>query len=163
MQQITPHLWFDRNCEEAMNFYVSFFKNSKILSLHRYPTGIDDPHMKGMEGKVLHGEFELNGQKFMALDGGPIFKFNESVSFYVVCKDQEEVDYYWNKLTADGGQESMCGWLKDKYGLSWQIAPAQLEELLGSPDRERSNRAMQAMLKMKKIIIADLQKAYDGK
>jgi predicted 3-demethylubiquinone-9 3-methyltransferase (glyoxalase superfamily) len=163
MQQITPHLWFDRNCEEAMNFYVSVFKNSKILSLHRYPTGIDDPHMKGMEGKVLHGEFELNGQKFMALDGGPIFKFNESVSFYVVCKDQEEVDYYWNKLTADGGQESMCGWLKDKYGLSWQIAPAQLEELLGSPDRERSNRAMQAMLKMKKIIIADLQKAYDGK
>src|ERR1051325_10562798 len=100
MQQITPHLWFDRNCEEAINFYVSVFKNSKILSLHRYPTGIDDPHMKGMEGKVIHGEFELNGQKFMALDGGPIFKFNESVSFYVDCKDQEEVDYYWNKLTA---------------------------------------------------------------
>ena len=170
MQKITPHLWFDRNCEEAINFYTSVFsqrdasaKNSKIISIHRYPQGIDDPHMKGMEGKVIHAEFELNGQRFMALDGGPIFKFNESVSFYVDCVSQEEVDYYWNKLTADGGKESMCGWLKDKFGLSWQIIPAKLGELFSSPDKEKANRAMQAMLKMKKIIIADLQKAYDGK
>jgi predicted 3-demethylubiquinone-9 3-methyltransferase (glyoxalase superfamily) len=99
----------------------------------------------------------------MALDGGPLFKFNESVSFYVACASQEEVDYFWEQLTANGGQESMCGWLKDKFGLSWQIIPAKLGELLGSPERERSGRAMQAMLQMKKIIIADLQKAYDGK
>src|SRR5262245_37109846 len=104
MQKITPHLWFDRNCEEAINFYTSLFKNSKILSIHLYPEGVNDPHMKGMEGKVIHAEFELNGQKFMALDGGPLFKFNESVSFYVDCKDQEEVDYFWNKLTSNGGQ-----------------------------------------------------------
>jgi len=169
MQKITPHLWFDKNCEEAMNFYTSVFpsgpggKDSKILSIHRYPEGIDDPHMKGMEGKVIHGEFELNGQKFMALDGGPMFRFNESVSFYVNCKSQEEVDHFWNKLTSDGGQESMCGWLKDKYGLSWQIVPARLGELLSDPDRERSGRAMQAMLKMKKIIIAELEKAFENK
>lgn len=170
MQKITPHLWFDRNAEEAMKFYTTVFsqrdessKNSKIISIHRYPERVDDPHMKGMEGKVIHGEFELNGQRFMALDGGPLFKFNESVSFYVECASQEEVDYFWEKFTADGGQESMCGWLKDKFGLSWQIIPAKLGELLGSPDRERSGRAMQAMLKMKKIIIADLQKAYDSK
>jgi len=116
-----------------------------------------------MEGKVIQGEFELNGQKFMALDGGPMFRFNESVSFYVDCKSQEEVDHFWNKLTSDGGQESMCGWLKDKYGLSWQIVPARLGELLSDPDRERSGRAMQAMLKMKKIIIAELEKAFENK
>src|SRR5262245_9031933 len=108
MQKITPHLWFDRNCEEAINFYTSVFSkrddSSKILSIHRYPEGINDPHMKGMEGKVIHAEFELKGQKFMALDGGPIFKFNESVSFYVDCADQEEVDYFWKELTANGGQ-----------------------------------------------------------
>ncbi|MBX7152701.1 VOC family protein [bacterium] len=163
MQKITPHLWFVDRAEEAMNFYVSLFKNSRILSIHRYPEGMDDPHMKGMEGKVIHGVFELNGQQFMALDGGPMFKFNESISMYVDCKDQEEVDYFWVKLTADGGEESMCGWLKDKFGMSWQIIPAVLGKLLSDPDPVKSKRVMKAMLQMKKIDVKTLQKAYDQK
>jgi predicted 3-demethylubiquinone-9 3-methyltransferase (glyoxalase superfamily) len=163
MQKIIPHLWFDRNAEEAMKFYVSLFKDSKIISIHRYPEGMDDPHMKGMEGKVIHGVFELNGQRFMAIDGGPMFKFTEAVSMYVDCKDQEEVDYFWEKLTAGGGQESMCGWLKDKYGLSWQIIPSALGELMSGPDPAKSQRVMQAMLQMKKIDIKTLKKAYDQK
>jgi predicted 3-demethylubiquinone-9 3-methyltransferase (glyoxalase superfamily) len=163
MQKIIPHLWFDRNAEEAMKFYVSLFKDSKIISIHRYPEGMDDPHMKGMEGKVIHGVFELNGQRFMAIDGGPMFKFTEAVAMYVDCKDQEEVDYFWEKLTAGGGQESMCGWLKDKYGLSWQIIPSALGELMSGPDPAKSQRVMQAMLQMKKIDIKTLKKAYDQK
>ncbi len=163
MQKIIPHLWFDRNAEEAMKFYVSLFKDSKIIRIHRYPEGMDDPHMKGMEGKVIHGVFELNGQRFMAIDGGPMFKFTEAVSMYVDCKDQEEVDYFWEKLTAGGGQESMCGWLKDKYGLSWQIIPSALGELMSGPDPAKSQRVMQAMLQMKKIDIKTLKKAYDQK
>jgi predicted 3-demethylubiquinone-9 3-methyltransferase (glyoxalase superfamily) len=163
MQKIIPHLWFDRNAEEAMKFYVSLFKDSKIISIHRYPEGMDDPHMKGMEGKVIHGVFELNGQRFMAIDGGPMFKFTEAVSMYVDCKDQEEVDYFWEKLTAGGGQESMCGWLKDKYGLSWQIIPSALGELMSGPDPAKSHRVMQAMLQMKKIDIKALKEAYDQK
>lgn len=160
MQKITPFLWFDKEAEEAMNYYVSVFKNSKILTIKRYPEGIKEGPMKGMGGKVLTGVFELNGQKFMALDGGPIFKFNESVSFLVECKDQEEIDYYWERLSAVPASEQ-CGWCKDKYGLSWQIVP-DMGEFLSGPDTEKSGRALQAMLQMKKIDIAGLKKAYDG-
>lgn len=158
MQKITPFLWFDKEAEEAVNFYTSIFKNSRIVSIKRYPEGPLEGPMKGMEGKVLTAVFELDGQKFMALDGGPIFKFNESISMYVSCKDQEEVDYYWEKLSAVPESEQ-CGWLKDKYGLSWQIVPEALPELLNA---DKSGRVMQAMLKMKKINIADLEKARDS-
>ena len=151
MKKITPFLWFDTQAEEAMNFYVSLFKNSKVLNVSRGP-----------DGKAFIVSFELDGQEFMALNAGPQFKFNESVSFYVDCEDQAEVDYFWDALTADGGEESMCGWLKDKYGLSWQIIPRQLGELMGDPDPEKSKRVMDAMLKMQKIIVADLQKAHGG-
>jgi predicted 3-demethylubiquinone-9 3-methyltransferase (glyoxalase superfamily) len=169
MQKIVPSLWFDMNCEEAVNFYIDTFnaaphsnKNSKIVSIERYPEGIEDGPMKGMGGKILTAIFELNGQKFMALDGGPIFKFNEALSFYVECADQAEVDYFFEKLSAVKESEQ-CGWLKDKYGLSWQIIPKQLGELLTDPDKEKAGRVMQAMLQMKKIDIAGLEKAYDGK
>lgn len=167
-QKITTFLWFDKECEEAINFYVDTFNNaphsnnnSKIVTLKKYPEGMEEEHMKGMEGKVLTGVFELNGQQFMALDGGPLFKFNESVSLLVDCKAQEEIDYFWETFTKDGGEESQCGWLKDKYGLSWQIAPS-MEEFLSGPDTEGSKRAMQAMFGMKKIEIAALEKAYKG-
>jgi len=162
-QKITPFLWFENNnAEEAMNFYTSIFKNSKIVSIEKYPEGSDDPHMKGMEGKVLTGIFELEGQKFMCLDGGPLWKFSGAISFLVDCETQEEIDHLWGKLSADQSAEQ-CGWLKDKYGLSWQIIPKQLGEYLSDPDKEKAGRAMQAMLQMKKIVIADLEKAYDGK
>jgi len=161
-QKITPFLWFDNQAEEAMKFYTSVFKDGKIVSIQYYPEGTQEEHMKGMEGKVLTGIFEIAGQQFMALDGGPIFKFNESVSFYVECDGQEEVDYFWEKLSAVLESEQ-CGWLKDKYGLSWQIIPKQMGELLSSPDKEKSNRAIHAMMQMKKIDLAKLQDAYDGK
>ncbi len=168
MQKIVPSLWFDNNCEEAMNFYVSVFQgspakkeDSKIISIRRYPDNSTEEHMKGMNGKVLTGIFELEGQRFMALDGGPIFKFNEATSFLVECRDQEEVDYFWEKLSANPSSEQ-CGWLKDKFGMSWQIIPKQMGELLNDKDSVKANRALMAMLKMKKIIIADLQKAYEG-
>ena len=151
MQKITPFLWFDIQAEEAMNFYVSLFKNSMVLSVSPGPNGI-----------ASSVNFELEGQEFIGFNAGPEFKFNESISFFVDCEDQAEVDYYWNALTADGGEESMCGWLKDKYGLSWQIVPKQLGELMGDPDPEKSTRVREAMFKMQKIIVADLQKAYDG-
>ena len=151
MKKITPFLWFDTQAEEAMNYYVSLFKNSKVLGVSRGP-----------DGKAFTVSFELDGQEFMGLNAGPQFKFNEAVSMYVNCEDQTEVDYFWKALTADGGEESMCGWLKDKYGLWWQIVPMQLGELMGDPDTEKSTRVRDAMLKMKKIIVADLQKAYDG-
>ena len=150
MTKITPFLWFDTQAEEAMNFYVSVFKNSKVNNVSRGP-----------DGKAFTVSFELNGQEFMGLNAGPQFKFNEAVSFFVNCKDQAEVDYYWEKLTADGGEESMCGWLKDKYGLSWQIIPKALGELMGDPDPVKSQRVMQAMLQMQKIIVADLERAHD--
>ena len=150
MKKITPFLWFDTQAEEAMNFYVSLFKNSKVGGVSRGP-----------DGKAFSVSFELDGQEFMGLNAGPEYKFNEAVSFYVNCEDQAEVDYCWNKLTADGGEESMCGWLKDKYGLSWQIIPRQLGELMGDPDPVKSQRVMQAMLQMQKIVVADLQKAYN--
>ena len=151
MKKITPFLWFDSQAEEAMNFYVSLFKNSKVNSVSRGP-----------DGKAFTVAFELDGQEFMGMNAGPQFKFNEAVSMSVNCEDQAEVDYFWNALTADGGEESMCSWCKDKYGLSWQIVPKQLGELMGDPDPEKSGRVMQAMLKMKKIIVADLKKAYNN-
>ena len=160
MQQITPCLWFDSQAEEAASFCTSVFMGSRIGRITHYRKEGHEIHGRP-EGSVMTAEFELNGQKFLALNGGPIFKFNEAVSFMVDCGSQEEVDYYWEKLS-DGGEEGPCGWLKDKYGLSWQIVPKQLGELMGDPDPEKSQRVVQAMLKMQKIIVADLQKAYDG-
>lgn len=169
MKKITPFLWFDTQAEEAMSFYVDTFngapykqQESRIVNITRYEKGMEAPGADALEGRVITGIFELAGQRFMALDGGPIFKFTEAVSFFVECEDQKEVDYFWNTLTANGGEESMCGWLKDKYGLSWQIVPKQLGELMGDPNPEKSKRVMDAMLKMTRIIVADLQKAYDG-
>lgn len=150
MQKITPYLWFDNQAEEAMNFYVSIFKNSKVLSVTPGPNGI-----------AMSVTFELEGQEFMALNAGPQFKFNESISFFVDCKTQEEVDELWNKLISGGGEESMCGWLKDKYGLSWQIIPSALGELLSDPDPVKSQRVMQAMLQMRKIDIEGLRQAFE--
>jgi predicted 3-demethylubiquinone-9 3-methyltransferase (glyoxalase superfamily) len=159
MQKITPSLWFDKNAEEAMEFYVSVFNRapgkkteSKINSIKRYPDGPLEGPMKGMEGKVLTGIFELEGQQFTCLDGGPIFKFNESISFVILCKDQEIIDYFWSKLSAVKESEQ-CGWCKDKFGLSWQVVPENMGELIQAP------KALQAMLKMKKINIADLEEA----
>lgn len=170
-QKIQLCLWFDKECEEAINLYVDLFNNrpggskkeSKVVSIKRYPEGIQEGPMAGMDGKVLTAFFELEGQTFQALDGGPLFKFNESLSLSVECEDQEEVDYFWNKLTADGGEESQCGWLKDKFGLSWQIVPKQLGELLEDPDQEKAGRALQAMLQMGKLDVKKLQEAFDGK
>lgn len=155
MQKITPFLWFDDNAEEAMNFYTSIFKNSKIGSVSRFPEGAPGP-----AGKVMSVTFQLEGQEFMALNGGPLFKFTEAISFFVNCETQEEVDDLWAKLSA-GGKESQCGWLKDKFGLSWQIIPTALGKMLGDKDREKAKRVMQAMLQMKKIDIAGLQRAHD--
>jgi len=155
MTKITPFLWFDTQAEEAANFYVSIFKNSRILNVARY--GEAGPGPKGGAMTVV---FELDGQKFIALNGGPHFKFNEAISFSVECKTQDEVDEFWGKLS-QGGQESPCGWVKDKFGLSWQVNPTQLGEMLGDPDPEKSKRVMKAMLGMKKIDIAGLRKAYE--
>jgi predicted 3-demethylubiquinone-9 3-methyltransferase (glyoxalase superfamily) len=155
-QKITPFLWFDDNAEEAMNFYVSIFKDSEVLSVQRY--GDAGP---GSEGTVMTGTFRLAGQEFMALNGGPHFKFTEAISLFIDCDSQAEVDELWEKLSA-GGETSQCGWLKDKFGLSWQIIPSILGELLQDEDRERANRVMQAMLQMTKIDIAKLQAAYEG-
>jgi predicted 3-demethylubiquinone-9 3-methyltransferase (glyoxalase superfamily) len=159
MQKIIPSLWFDKEAEEAMEYYVQTFNSSpnkksesKIVSIKRYPDGVKEGPMAGMGGKVLTGIFELDGQRYVCLDGGPIFKFNESVSFVVFCEDQEEIDYFWEKLSAVPESEQ-CGWVKDKYGLSWQVIPKNMDELLKSP------KALQAMLKMKKINIAELAEA----
>ena len=156
MQKITPFLWFDNQAEEAMNFYVSIFKNSKVGKVSRY--GEAGP---GPKGTVMSATFQLEGQEFMALNGGPVFHFTEAMSFFVDCKTQEEVDELWEKLCA-GGQPGRCGWLKDKFGLSWQIIPSALMELLQDKDPQRSKRAMQAMLQMSKIDIAGLKQAYEG-
>ncbi len=160
VNKITPYLWFNNNAEEAMNFYVSLFKSSKIISIDYYPENSTEEHLKGMNGKVINGVFELSGQRYMAIDGGPLFPFTEAVSFYVDCEDQTEVDYLWEKLTSNGGQESQCGWCKDKFGLSWQIIPKQLGELM---QKDSSGRVVQAMMKMRKIIVADLQNVFDQK
>ena len=166
-QKIVPCLWLDKETEEAVNFYISVFngsphkgRDSKIISIARYEKGLQVPGAEQMEGKILTAIFELNGQRFMALDGGPLFKFNEAVSFYVECEDQAEVDYFWDKLTAVPEAEA-CGWLKDRFGLSWQIVPRQLADLVGGPNKNKSMAATNAMLKMKKIVIADLQRAFD--
>jgi predicted 3-demethylubiquinone-9 3-methyltransferase (glyoxalase superfamily) len=155
-QKITPFLWFDNNAEEAVNFYVSVFKNSKVGEIARY--GDSGP---GPKGSVMTAAFELEGQKFVALNGGPQFKFTEAISFVVNCDTQEEIDYFWEKLSADGGQEVQCGWLKDKYGLSWQIVPTILPQLI-SGDPKRSNRVMQALMQMKKLDIAELRAADEA-
>jgi predicted 3-demethylubiquinone-9 3-methyltransferase (glyoxalase superfamily) len=157
MQKITPFLWYDTQAEEAMNFYVSVFPNSKVLSVARYPKGAPAP-----EGTVMTASFELNGTEFTALNGGPHFKFTEAVSFVVKCADQKEIDYYWDKLTSGGGQPSQCGWLKDRFGLSWQIYPPILGELLSDKDRAKANRVMAAMMQMTKIDIQALKDAAKG-
>jgi len=156
MKAITPFLWFDAQAEEAMNFYTSIFKNSKIVRVSRYGDAVPGP-----KGQVMVGEFELNGQRFMALNGGPQFKFTEAVSFVISCENQEEIDYFWSNLTANGGQESQCGWLKDRFGLSWQVVPAILGELMGDKDPARSGRVMQALLQMRKLDIATLKRAAE--
>ncbi len=161
-QKITPCLWFDMNAEEAMNYYVSVFKNSKIIRIDKYPDETLDEHFKGMSGKVINGEFELDGVRFTCLDGGPVFKLSEAVSFVVDCKDQEEVDYYWEKLSAVP-QSEQCGWCKDKFGVSWQIIPRRLGELLNDPDKTKAGRAMQCMMQQHKIDIAELEAAFEGK
>lgn len=157
MQKITPFLWFDNQAEEAAKFYTAIFKNSKIVDLARY--GDAGP---GPKGAVMTVAFQIDGQEFIALNGGPQFKFTEAVSFVVNCKTQEEVDYFWDKLSA-GGEIQMCGWLKDKFGLSWQIVPTVLGELMSDLDPVKSQRVMQAMLQMQKIDIAKLQQAYAQK
>ncbi len=156
MQKITPFLWFDDQAEEAMNFYVSIFKNSKVGSITRY--GEAGP---GPKGTVMSATFSLDGQGFFAINGGPLFKFTEAISFFVNCETQQEVDYFWERLLA-GGKPSRCGWLKDKYGLSWQIIPSVLGKMLGDKDAEKANRVMQAMLKMDKLDIKKLEQEYQG-
>jgi predicted 3-demethylubiquinone-9 3-methyltransferase (glyoxalase superfamily) len=154
IQKIKPFLWFDKEAEDAAKFYCSIFKNSKMLDVQRYPEGAPAP-----AGSVMIASFELEGIQFVGLNAGPTFKFTEAISFAVTTENQEETDYLWNKLTADGGKESDCGWLKDKFGLSWQITPRQLIELLSSPDKQKAARVMASMMTMKKINIAELERA----
>ena len=155
MQKITPFLWFNDNAEEAMNLYTSLFENAKVKNVSRY--GDAGP---GLKGSVMTATFELDGQEFMVLNGGPMYSFTPAISMFVKCKDQAEVDYFWNALGA-GGRFDQCGWLQDKFGLSWQIIPDILGELLGDKDRGKANRAMQAMLKMKKIDVEGLKRAAE--
>ena len=163
MQTIRPCLWFDNQAEDAAKLYTSVFKNSRIINVARYGKEGFEIHGRP-EGSVMTVEFELNGQVFTALNGGPVFKFNEAVSFEISCASQEEVDHYWNRLSEGGDPEAQqCGWLKDKFGVSWQVVPTALGELMSDPDREKAGRVMNAMLQMKKIDIAGLQRAYEGK
>ncbi len=160
MQKITPFFWFDKQAEEAITFYTSIFPDSKIVSIKRYPEGPLEGPMQGMEGKVLTAVFELMGQRFMALDGGPLFHPSTATSMFVECEDQAEVDRYWDKLAEGGDPASQqCGWLKDKYGFSWQIIPKQLPALLTDPDAAKAGRVMAAMMQMKKIDVAALEAA----
>ena len=162
LSKITPCLWFDDQAEEAATFYTGIFRNAKIVKISRYGAAGQEIHKKPA-GSVMVVAFELEGQAFTALNGGPNFTFNEAISFQVNCETQEEVDYYWQKLSAGGDEKAQqCGWLKDKYGASWQIVPKVLGELVGDPDSEKSQRAMGAMLKMKKIDIAELKRAHAG-
>jgi predicted 3-demethylubiquinone-9 3-methyltransferase (glyoxalase superfamily) len=161
-QKITPCLWFDDEAEAAVTFYTGIFRNSKVVSVSRYGEAGHEIHGKPA-GTVLTVAFELEGQAFTALNGGPVFKFNEAISFQVDCETQEEVDYYWEKLSEGGDPKAQqCGWLKDKYGASWQVVPRVLVEMMSDPDSEKSGRAMEAMLQMKKIDIAELKRAYGG-
>ncbi|ARH92337.1 MULTISPECIES: VOC family protein [Streptomyces] len=157
MPKITPNLWFDTQGKEAAEFYCSVFPNSRITAVTHYTDA-----GPGQAGSVLTVEFELDGQGYLALNGGPQFTFSEAVSLLIECADQEEIDYYWSKLTEGGGEEGPCGWLKDKYGLSWQVAPGGMAELLNDPDRDRATRAMKAIFGMKKIDIAALMAAADA-
>ena len=159
-QKITPFLWFDTQAEEAAKFYTSIFENSRIMRISRYGKVGREVHGKGA-GSVLTVEFEIEGQTFIALNGGPHFKFNEAVSFQVMCETQDEIDYFWSKLSA-GGQEGQCGWLKDKYGLSWQVVPSALPQMLTDADGAKSERAMGALLKMRKFDLEGLKRAYAG-
>ena len=160
-QKIMPCLWFDKEAEAAANLYVSIFKNSRVLGTTRY--GKEGHEIHGREaGSVMTVEFELEGQKFVGLNGGPLFKFSEAISFQIFCETQEEVDQFWSKLTAGGGQEGPCGWLKDKFGLSWQVVPTVLMEMLKGPDAVKSQRVTKAFLQMKKFDIEALKKAYNG-
>ena len=155
-QRIRPNLWFDTEAEEAAQFYVSAFNNSRIVNVTRYTEA--GPREAGM---VMTVEFELDGQRFVGINGGPEFTFDEAVSLEIICKDQDEVDYYWERLT-DGGEESQCGWLKDRYGVSWQVVPEGMDEVFSDPDPERAKRAMEAMLQMRKLDIGALRAAADG-
>jgi predicted 3-demethylubiquinone-9 3-methyltransferase (glyoxalase superfamily) len=155
--KIVPNLWFDTEAEEAAEFYCSIFPNSRVVSVASYPE--DGPRETGM---VMVVEFELNGNRFVGINGGPEFKFDEAVSFQINCDDQAEIDYYWERLTADGGRESQCGWLTDKYGLSWQVTPRGMDAIFADPDPERANRVMKAMLGMRKIDAAAIQAAAHG-
>jgi predicted 3-demethylubiquinone-9 3-methyltransferase (glyoxalase superfamily) len=157
-QRIKTYLWFDHEAEEAANLYTSIFKDSKILNVARY--GDAGP---GPKGTAMTVNFQLEGQEFIALNGGPVYQFSEAISLLVDCETQEEVDRLWNKLIADGGEESMCGWLKDRFGLSWQIIPTALFRLMSDPDPEKSRRVMEAMLQMKKIDVPTLERAHAGK
>lgn len=168
MQKVMAYLWYDKDAEAAMKFYVEVFNGSpfkqvesKIVTLEHWSEGPLDGPLAGLEGKVSNGVFELAGQRFAAFDGGPSFKFTEAISLYVDCDSQEEVDYFWNKLTAVPESEA-CGWLKDKFGLSWQIVPKALGEMLSDSDSEKSGRALQAMMKMKKLNIEELRRAFNG-
>ena len=155
-EKIIPNLWFDTEAEEAADFYATVFPNSRVVTKTHYPE--DAPREAGM---VMTVEFELDGQRFVGINGGPQFSFDEAVSFQVTCESQEELDYYWERLS-EGGQEGPCGWLKDRFGLSWQVVPKGMDEVFADPDPERARRAMQAMLKMAKIDIAELRRAADG-
>jgi predicted 3-demethylubiquinone-9 3-methyltransferase (glyoxalase superfamily) len=163
MQTITPCLWFDTQAEEAAKYYVSIFKNSRLGRISRYLSDGHEMHAERV-GKVLTVEFELNGQTFTALNGGPVFKFNEAISLQVSCKTQDEVDHYWSQLGAGGDERAQqCGWVKDKYGVSWQVVPEVLVEMLIHPEVDKAQRAMAAMMQMKKLDIAALQKAFQGR
>jgi predicted 3-demethylubiquinone-9 3-methyltransferase (glyoxalase superfamily) len=160
--KIAPCLWFDSQAEEAAKFYASVFKNSRIGRIARYGKSGKEIHGRD-EGSVMTVEFELEGQPFVGLNGGPHFKFTEAVSFQIYCDTQDEIDYYWDALRAGGGEEGPCGWLKDRFGLSWQVAPAVIADMMQDKDRSKADRAMAALLQMRKLDIAALQKAYDGK
>jgi predicted 3-demethylubiquinone-9 3-methyltransferase (glyoxalase superfamily) len=155
-QRITPNLWFDTEAEQAAEFYTSVFRDSRIVGLTRYPEGAPGP-----AGTVMTVEFELDGQRFVGINGGPEFTFDEAISLQINCEDQDEVDYYWERL-CDGGEEGQCGWLKDRYGLSWQVVPAGMEEAFSDPDPKRAERAMKAMLQMRKLDVEELRRAADG-
>ena len=162
VQPITPCLWFDKQAEEAARYYTGIFKNSKIGKISRYGEAGREVHGQA-PGTAMTVEFELNGQPFTGLNGGPHFKFTEAISFQIMCRTQEEVDHYWNKLSEGGDKNAQqCGWLKDKYGLSWQVVPTVLAEMMSDPNKEKSGRAMEALLQMKRLDIAELKRAFEG-
>lgn len=163
MKSITPYLWFDGQAEEAINLYTSLFKNSKIISIKYWPDDNPFPGGESNAGKVMNGVFELDGRRYVAFDAGPYFKFNESISLFVACENQEEIDFYWEKLTADGGQESQCGWLKDKFGMSWQIVPYNFEQFTtDNVGGKKAKACMEKLMTMQKLDIQALEDAYNN-